>query len=113
MSGDATDGEEFTNKIPSMLAASTPTDRQSSGVDLAFATHLAAHLKCARLAHFKRVQAADPGESRPLWQGLVNHADQGLVNHAGKSGAGDGRLTRLIKPKRPSLWQGLAYRPGT
>jgi len=42
MSGDAGDGGEFTGKILTMLMASTPNDRQTSGVDLTFATHLPA-----------------------------------------------------------------------
>jgi len=61
MSGDAGDGEEFTNKILTMLMASTPNDRQTSGVDSTFATHSPARFEmCPIGTHFKHVQAADP-----------------------------------------------------
>jgi hypothetical protein len=54
---------------------------------------------CPIGADFKHFR---PSESRRIsanTQHLVNHANQGVVNHARKSGGGDGRLTRLFKPK--------------
>jgi hypothetical protein len=55
---------------------------------------------CPIGADFKRFRPSENRRFSVRTQYLVNHADQGVVNHARKSGGGDGRLTRLFKPKR-------------
>src|SRR5438046_2863922 len=71
-SGDAIDGEEFTNEIPVLEERAGATQQT--------------YQMCPIGADFKHFRAAKPVRISRGRQGLVNHASQGLVNHAGKSG---------------------------
>src|SRR6266581_2567097 len=85
-SGDAIDGEEFTNEIPDLEEGAGATQQT--------------HQMCPIGADFKHFHKAKPVRISRGRQGLVNHASQGLVNHAGKSRPGDIGLTSLFKPNR-------------
>jgi len=85
-SGDAIDGEEFTNKIPDFEEGAGATQQT--------------HQMCLIRVDFKRFCKAGRVRISTFRQGLVNHVSQGLVNHAGKSTVGEIGLTSLFKSKR-------------
>ena len=88
-SGEAVDGEEFTNKIPDIDEGAERKSASPSDVPDSQGFQAFCGTNCQRFS--------------TLPQGLVNHVSQGLVNHARKCAVSHTGLTSLFKPKRKRL----------